>query len=152
MDCKDRRQYTLYSSPGSLQRSPRHCLIRYRSKENLTATHPQSRIRTTNSNETPANVIRENLLKVPDSVKSSLPAPHNMKKPINDHRKKTRGCPASNETFTANVSFPLSGRDDSDGGLFVLDESCLAILNKSLLYSYSKALHCQTSEKSEHCS
>ena len=71
-----------------------------------------------------------------------------MKKLINDHRKKTRGCPASNVTFTADVSFPLSGRHVSDGGLFVLDKSCLAILNQSLLYI--KALHCQTSEKSKH--
>ena len=78
-------------------------------------------------------------------MKSSLPAPHNMKKLINDYRKKTRGCPASTATCTADVNFPLSGRADSDGGLFVLDdvttsagkrivafssESCLAILNQ----------------------
>ena len=106
---------------------------------------------TDNSNETPANVVRENLLKAPDSVKSSLSAAHNMKKIINDYRKKTRGCPASTATCTADVTFPLSRRDESDGGLFVLDdvttpagkrivafssESCLAILNQAHEVTY----------------
>ena len=54
--------------------------------------------------------------------------------------------PASTATCRADVNFPLSGRDDSDGGLFVLRdvttstgkrivafslESCLAILNQA---------------------
>ena len=42
------------------------------SVKEVSVDHFLSEIRTENSNETPANVIRENLLKVPDSVKSSL--------------------------------------------------------------------------------
>ena len=82
--------------------------------------HFLSGLRTDNTNEAPANVIRENLLRAPESVKSALPADHNMKKLINDYRKKKRGCPASTATCTADVQIPLSNRDDSDGGLFVL--------------------------------
>ena len=61
---------------------------------------------TDNSNETPANVVRENLLKAPDSVKSSLPSAHKMI--LNDHGwDQICANPASSATCRADVNLPL---------------------------------------------
>ncbi len=77
------------------------------------------------------------VISVPDSVNSSLLAPHNMKNLINGYHKKSQGCPASTATCTADFNCPLSGQADSDGvttsvGKHIVafsSESCLSILD-----------------------
>ena len=155
-DCKDRRQYTppckgrlITVGSDTVSKENSHC--HPPSVREVGVEHFLSDLRTENSNETPANIIREKLLQAPDAVKSSLPAAHNMKKMILDYRRKERGCPVSTATCAAEVDIPLSLRDDSDGGLFVLDdlttsagkrivafssESCLAVLNQAHEVTY----------------
>ena len=107
--------------------------------------HFLSDIRTDNSNQTAANVVRDTLVTAPESLKPNLSTDFNMKKLINDYRKKTRGCPASSATCAQDVVIPLSQRQDSQGGLLLLgdvsapngkgivalsSELCLAVLNQ----------------------
>ena len=102
----------------TVTRETPHCHSPYLKGVNM--HHFLSDIRTDNSNQTAANVVRDKLVTAPESLKPNLPTNFNMKKLINDYRKKTRGCPASSATCAQDVVIPLSQRQDSQGGLFVL--------------------------------
>ena len=107
----------------------------------MTDVHVQhflSDIRTDNSNEPAANVIRDKLTSTSECLKSNLPQEHNMKKLMNDFRRKTRGCPASTATCAQDVSIPLSNREDSEGGLFVLED--LTTQNNKRIVAFSSEL------------
>ena len=147
-DCKDRKQHSckgrlITVGSTTVKKETPHC--HPPSIKDVGVEHFLSEIRTNNTTETAANVIRENLLHASDSVKSALPATHNMKKIINDYRKKTRGHSASSANCARDVVIPLPRCEDSEGGLYVVDDvttscgkrviafssdSCLAILNQ----------------------
>ena len=91
-DCKDRKQYT---SPckGRLTTlgSPEAPHSHPPSLKDVGVEHLLSNIRTDNTTETAANVVRGLILDAPDAVISALPQMDHMKKQINDYRKKVRG-------------------------------------------------------------
>ena len=149
-DCKDRKLYTppckgrLTTLGSDVMKENPHSHIP--SLKEVRTEHILSEIRTSNTNDTAANVVRELLMDAPDAVKSSLPTMDNMKKQINDYRAKVRGRPASNPTSAQDVHIPLPEQADSTRGLFVLSDetssngkrivaftsnSCLSVLDQA---------------------
>ena len=110
-DCKDRK---LHSCKGRLSTLGDSTVTKEnphshpRSLKDVGAEQFLSKIRTDNSASTAANVVRELLLTTPDAVQTALPAPHNMKKQINNYRQKIRGHPSSSTaTCAADINIPL---------------------------------------------
>ena len=125
-ECKDRKQHTLACKgrlitlgDSTVTKENPHC--HPPSLKDIGVEQFLSEIRTDNSRETAVNVYQGLLLNTPSSVKSAL---HNIKKQINDFRRKTRGHPASSATSARQklLKGPLSGPDHSDGGLYLLED------------------------------
>ena len=86
--CKDRKLYTpsckgrlVVLGDNVLKESP-HC--HPPSLKDVGVNKFLSGIRRNNTNETPANVVREQLVDAPDAVKTGLPTMYNMKETIRD--------------------------------------------------------------------